>query len=209
MKTRKYKASFTLEAAVVMSSILIILCAILYAFMIMYQNVIVTYATSYGAQQGASTWANNDLKVDGLKAEEKSDLGLYYRIAEFGRGGNVPTKEDNIKECVIAKLHGGVFSAGDENVKVEFKNYVLQRQINVKVNQKIPIPFGGIVKFFRGGKDFEISTTATAVIPEPTEYIRNCDYAVETATSLIEFIDKKLGVSDGFEKFKSAIANAG
>lgn len=88
---------------------------------------------------------------------------------------------------------------------MEFKNYVFQRQIHVEVKQNIPIPFSGIVKFFNGGRGFVISAKAVAAVPEPTEYIRNCDYALETATVLINYLNEKIHISDGFEKIKSAI----
>lgn len=200
---KKYNASFTLEAAVVMSSIIMILFAVLYAFMIMYQNVIVTYAASYAAQQGAVTWVNSGLNINDGTGDYNSEL--YYRIAEFANTNKVKAKKQKIEECVKEKLKGGILSADNCEIKVDFKNYVFQRQIHVEIKQEIPIPFSGIVKYFNNGQGFAISTKAVAAVPEPTEYIRNVDYAVETATTLIKFIDKKLGISNGFEKFKSAI----
>lgn len=201
---KKYKGSFTLEAAVVMSSIIMILFAVLYAFMIMYQNAVVTYAASYAAQQGAITWVNSGLKTDDGSGDYVSEI--YYRIAEFGGGGNSSKKKENIKKCAEEKLKAGILPVKDGTVNVEFKNYVFQRQIHVEIKQNIPIPFSGIVKFFNGGEGFAISTKATAAVPEPAEYIRNCDYAVEAATSLVDYVNKKLHISDGFEKIKSAIA---
>lgn len=200
---QKYKGSFTLEAAIVMSSIIIVLFAILYAFMIMYQNVVVTYAASYGAQQGAITWVNSGLNIDNGSGNYNSEA--YYRIAEFAGGGKVSTKKTKIENCVKEKLKAGILSSKDSTINVEFKNYVFQRQVHVEIKQNIPIPFSGIVKFFNGGKGFVISTKAVAAVPEPTEYIRNCDYAIETATVLINYLNEKLHISDGFEKIKSAI----
>lgn len=197
------KGSFTLEAVVVMSSIIMILFAILYAFMIMYQNVIVTYAASYAAQQGAITWVNSGLNIDDGTGNYNSEI--YYRIAEVVGDGKVSEKKTKIENCVREKLKAGILSSDDSTVNVELKNYIFQRQIHVEVKQNIPIPFSGIVKFFNDGQGFVISTKSIAVVPEPTEYIRNCDYAIETATVLIDYLNEKLHISDGFEKIKSAI----
>lgn len=200
---KKYNGSFTLEAAIVMSSIIMVLFAVLYAFMIMYQNVIVTYAASYAANQGALTWVNSALDIDSGSGKYNSEP--YYRIAEFAKSEKYRAKISKIENCAKEKLKEGILSSKKSEVNVEMKNYVFQRQVHVTIKQTIPIPFGGIVKFFNGGKAFEINTKAVAAVPEPTEYIRNCDYAIETVTVLANWINKKFKVTDGIDKIKSAI----
>lgn len=204
---KKDKGAFTLEAAIVMSSILIILCAVLYAFMLLYQNVVVTYAASYAAQQGAAAWVNSGLNIEDGSGSYRSEP--YYRIAELVGGGHVAQKKQNIENCAREKLKSGILSVKDSVIHVEFKNYVFQRQIHVEIKQNIPIPFAQIAKFFNGGNDFSLSTKAVATVAEPAEYIRNCDYAVETATVLIAWVNEKFHISDGFSKIKSALGALG
>lgn len=203
---RKIKGSFTLEAVIVVSSIIMILFAILYSFMIMYQYVIVTYAASYAAQQGASTWVNSALDIN--TGEGKYNSEVYYRIAEFAGGSLVQEKKNKIENCVKEKLSMGILSPKNSTVKVDFKNYVFQRQVHVEVKQDIPIPFSGIVKFFNGGNTFCIETKAVAVVSEPAEYIRNCDYVTELVTGLADWVGKKLGIgkNETLNKIKSAVS---
>lgn len=60
------KGSYTVEATIVISSLLIALCAVMFAFMLMYQNVVIIYAASYGAQQGARSWVDTGISIDGI-----------------------------------------------------------------------------------------------------------------------------------------------
>lgn len=203
---KKTNGSFTLEAVIVMTTIIFILFAVLYAFMLMYQNVIVTYAASYAAQQGAVTWVNSGLDINTGEGNYNSEP--YYRIAELAGGGSSGAKKTKIKSCAENKLKMGILPVKDNTVNVEFKNYLIQRQVQVEIKQTVPIPFGGIAKFFNGGNDFTIKTKSVAIVPEPAEYIRNVDYAIETATSLTKWINEKLHISDAFSKITSKIGSS-
>ncbi len=193
---KSYKSSFTLEAVIVMSAILLILCAVLYAFMLLYQNIVTVYAANYAAQQGAVNWINSGIDMETGEGKYKEEI--YYRIAEFAETKTVKNKKAKIEDMVKEKLKSGILSPKKSDIKVEFKNYVVQRQVQVEITQELPIPFSGIIQFFGGGKPFEISTKAVAVVPEPAEYIRNIDYIGEIATSLLDWVKEKLNLgSDG------------
>lgn len=187
---RKLRGSYSIEATIVISTILIALCAAMYAFMIMYQNVVVIYAASYGAQQGARAWVNTGIKIDGTERNYNSEV--YYDITEIFGGGGVAVKKEKIEKAVEDKLKMSVFSAKDAEIKVDFDNYILYKRVTVEINQKIPIPFSGIVKFFNNNETFAITAKIEAAVTEPTDYIRNIDYAVEW----IKFAGEKMSKSD-------------
>lgn len=188
------RGSFTIEATIVISTILIALCAVMFAFMIMYQNVVIIYAASYGAQQGARAWVNTGVSIDGQTRDYSSEL--YSDVAEIFGGGKTSVKKEKIENAVKEKMKMSVFSTESATIKVDFKNYVVYRKVIVDINQKIPIPFSGIVKYFNNGEAFAIKAKMEATVTEPTDYIRNIDYSMEW----IKFAGKKLSEVLGNDK---------
>lgn len=172
----KSKGSYTIEAVIVMSSVLMAIFAVFYSFTLMYQNVVIMYAASYGAQQGAMAWENTGIDIDG-KSREYNEA-LYDRILEIGGGGHMSEKKNNIEQCVREKLKMGIFNVNKINVKVDVNNNILQRKITVEVSQDVPILLSGIVKYF-GGDTMMLHAKTSAVIDDPAEYIRNLDYVME------------------------------
>ena len=189
------KGSYTVEATIVISSLLIALCAVMFAFMLMYQNVVIIYAASYGAQQGARSWVNTGISMDGTSREYTS--GLYSDIAELTGGGDTSAKKKKIENAVKDKLKMSVFSTNTANINVNFENNILQRKVVVDIKQTIPIPFSGIAKFFNNGEAFALKAKMEATVAEPTEYIRNIDYALEWIQSAGKWLKETLGNDAG------------
>ena len=186
---KRFRGSYTIEATIVFSAMLIALCAVMFAFMIMYQHVILIYAASYGAQQGARAWVNTGISMDGTTRGYNSEL--YSGIAELWGGGLTQTKKDKIKAAVDGKLKLSIFSTKNIDVDIQYNVNILplKRDVTVDIKQEIPIPFSGIVKFFNNGNPFAIKAKMKATVVEPTEYIRNMDYAIEW----VKVLGEKLG----------------
>lgn len=188
---KKNEGSYTVEAVIVMSSILIIITAILFGFMLMYQNVVIMNAASYGAQQGAVAWVNSGIALE--TGEGYNNDGLYYRFAEFNNSNLVQIKKQKIENAVREKLKLSIFSNSNIDVKVDFKNNIIQRIIIVEVSQEIPIPFGAIAKLFNdGNKPFEIKARISSAVAEPAEYIRNIDFVKDMAKKIKDEIEDKI-----------------
>ncbi len=183
-----------MEATIVMATILFILFAIFYSFMIMYQNVVIMNAASYAASEGALQWSQ--------------DANLYRHLAELN-SGNVAGKKENVKQLALRKLSGGIFSSDYTTVSVDFKNAWGERNIIVEIRQKIVVPFSGIAKFFNDGKDFELKAKAKANIAEPTEYIRNIDYSLEWVTTISEWLGEKVKGNDAVSKVLDVLKKLG
>jgi len=180
LKTQKAeRGSYTIEAVIVMSSILFAVCAILFSFMIMYQNVVLIYAASSGAEQGAATWVNSGIKME--TGEGYNDDGLYWRLTEFGGGGSLAAqKKDKIKAYVMQKLSLSIFSNSKIDVNVDFSDNLIQRTVTVGVSQSITIPFEAVAKYFNNGDSpFVIKAEVSSAIAEPAEYIRNIDFVLD------------------------------
>ena len=182
---RKQKGSYTLEAVIVMSTIIFIIFAIISAFLLLYQNAVMYYVATQAAQEGAVMWADNAHDLEGNVTGEDNQ-GLYYNISELFGGGKIEEKKNTIKGWAEKKLKGmmpnTLVGSGGEKVEVNFDNYVVQRVVEVKITKEIDIPFKEIAQYF--DKDLDMHVAARASVSEPAEYIRNIDYGIELSKEL-------------------------
>lgn len=190
----KMKGSYTIEAVVVMSTVLIALFAVLYAFMLLYQNVVIIYAASYGAQQGARSWINTGISMDGYSYEY--DTTLYSDVAELFDGGQTDEKKKRVEDCVREKLKKSVINSKSAEIKVDFDKNIFKRKVTVEINQKVPIPFSGIAKYFNKGKPVSLNAKMEAIVPAPEDFIRNIDYAYAWVTAFKDWIEDKADESN-------------
>ena len=190
MKTQK--AAYTLEAVIVMSTIIFIIFAILSAFLLIYQNAVMFYVATQAAQEGAVMWTDSAHDLDGRVSGTDSQ-GLYYRIGELA-GGN-SQKEERIRswaeERLAAMTPDTLVGSGAASVEAKFHNYVVRRVVEVRITKEVDIPFREIAQYF--GADLDMTVTARASTAEPAEFIRNVDYAIELTTELWGMVKGKLG----------------
>ena len=177
---KKVKGAFTLEATIVISSILIILCAVFYAFMLLYQNAVISYSASYAASEGAKSWVEN------------REGDRYWRLKEFGTITS-GSKINEVKAIAENCLKKGVIAGAGNNVNVVFENSFGMRKITVEISQDLNVPFAGIAKYFNDGETLKLKAKASANVAEPTEYIRNIDYGVEWVSTISSWIGEKIG----------------
>lgn len=202
------KGSTTIEAALIVSALLIILMALIFSFTLMYQKVYLRSCAAEIAEEAAQLWVE--------------DNSLYYRIYEdsylFGdkefyltgtgnlsledtdpQGGNFyERKFARINGLIIENLKKTLRNPEKTSITINYHNNLLSRSITITLKQEMAIPFGGLRRFFGGQENFTISESSKAVVTDPTEYIRNIDLALEYATrvkSKIKLGDiiKKLG----------------
>lgn len=184
---KKHKAAFTLEAAIVMPTILIAIFAVLFAFQLIYQHVVIEYAASFGAGRGALYWGYKMDSVDFIKGTAGEKEGLYYSTAEILglKGADIAKKKEKIKsetQEVIKKL---TIIGGNADVKVDYNKSLLGQNVVVEVNQEINVPFKMLLTYFNGG-DMKLTARSTASLYNPDEYIRNIDYAYELSKTIID-----------------------
>lgn len=193
------KASATIEAAIVMSTLLFIIFAIISAFLLLYQNAVMEYVATQAAQQGAVYWTDTSVQMDGSRSGKDSN-GLYYRIGEMA-GGNAG-KCDHIKRWAEDKMKSmiprSIVGSGAEQVSVTFKSGLMQRYIIVEIKKEVNIPFAGIMQYF--SDDLDMKAKVQASISEPAEYIRTLDFASQTLSEAWKAISGKLGTVTSFFK---------
>lgn len=187
---RREKGSFTVEATIVMTTILFILFAIVSSFLLLYQNAVLYYVASQAAQQGAVMWTDTSLDLDGV-AHGANSQGVYYRIGELFSANQ--EKTEKIQQWAQAQLRkrmpGTLVGSGAERVNVTFQNTFFQRFVTVEITKEIDIPFAQIAQYFSDDLDLHISVTAA--VSEPAEYIRNIDYGIALSQEVWALVSDK------------------
>lgn len=188
------KGSYTIEAAIVMGTIIMIVFAIIAAFLLLYQNVVITYIAQQAAQQGAAMWSDMSIQMDGRR-EGVDDQGRYYRLDELSdTGDRTEEKKNKIKSWAEQKLKEmipqSMVGNGAEQVTVEFENTFFQRFVTVEIKKDVDIPIAGIAQYF--GNDLDISVRVRAAVSEPAEYIRTLDLGVLLAQDVWDLIKDKI-----------------
>ena len=197
----KEKASTTLEAAIVMSTILIMLCAIFFAFQILYQHIVLEYAVSYGASRGTLMWEYED--YDFLEGTVEGKRSIYDSINVVLFNGSTKDRTDKI-EAETRKIISDLTIVNAKNLEVEavYKNTLAGSQITVTASQDLDIPFDAILTYLSDG-DMKLKATSVSSIFDPDEYIRNIDYGVEIAKTIGEKIGPKMDKIKS--RFKSGV----
>ncbi len=194
------KASTTIEAAIVMSTLLFIIFAIISAFLLLYQNAVMEYVATQAAQQGAVYWTDTSVQMDGSRSGKDDSNGLYYRIGEMAGGNSAKCAyikkwaEDKMKSMIPRSIVG----SGAEQVNVTFKSGLMQRYVIVEIKKEVNIPFASIMQYFND--DLNMRVKVQASVSEPAEYIRTLDFAYVTLSDAWKSISSKLGKITSFFK---------
>lgn len=205
---KKQRASFTVEATIVMSTIIFAMFAILSAFLLVYQNAVMYYVASRAAQEGAVMWSDPSHTLDGSEYKGEKQ-GYYYRLGELFAGetsvsvrsgdkkksaSGVQGKEYEIAFWALKQLSklspGTIVGNGRETVTVTLHNYIFLKEVEVSIVKEVNIPFREIAKYFPSNLDMKV--TVQASVYGPTEYIRNVDYSIELAHELWGKVKDKL-----------------
>lgn len=209
------KGSFTVEAAIIMSTILMVLFAVMFAFMLLYQNIVLLYSANYAATQGSLIWVSNSTDIETGQAtyEKKGIREYYYRIfdrsEQLTRTINVSEeqkeyqKPDSRKDIKLHMIMDAVEKGVRKNayfeepieVLVELDSNLFSKTITVELTQKVNIPFLGLVKYLGGNEEFALKARSSSNVSEPAEYIRNIDLGVEYLHKLSEYVGEKFNIS--------------
>ena len=204
----------TIETTIIISTIIFIIIALMFSFMLMYQKALLAKTATEVAQQGAEIWVDSSKQIEnGDFGIDKGKDSIYYRIfddslftgkkysitinslAEFkALISQSPDKETiqeqkflKMKKLILSELGRGILKPSKTKVDIEFSN-IIQRKIEVNLTQNIKIPIGFLTKFFGNKASIDLSFKGVAIVAEPSENIRNIDLGMEY-----------------FEKFKKGI----
>lgn len=190
MFKRKEKASTTLEAIIVMPTILIIIFAVFFAFQLMYQHVVLEYAASYGATRGAMMWDYKSNELDFTNGTVGGKVGIYNNIEQMLNNSGIEERKKMIKEQTEKIVESLTVFGGDVKVEPVYEGKLIGRTISVSITQDVNIPFEALLAYFDGG-DMKLKAQSTAALYDPDEYIRNIDYIYELAATIADEVADK------------------
>jgi len=192
------RGSVTIEAALVVSALLSALAVLIFSFMIMYQQVLLSRTASLAAQEAAQLWVQDNslyyrLFADDVLAGDQEIIYSGFATAENGGAlaglSFYQRKFAQIKKLAAAPLQKTISKPQATTIKINYDNSLLTRRIHVTINQELAIPLGSLQSFFADKDTLTLTGVGRAVIAEPVGYIRNIDLALEYGTKFKEAVD--------------------
>jgi hypothetical protein len=204
---RRNKGSSTIETALIISAILLILASMVYSSLILYQKLLLSKTAQYIAQQGAMVWTDNAKNIYNGSMKEKTggmSMGeLYYQLLDdsmlSGRKiiENIDISSDTLtsqgvdnnslqdrklikmKDAIRLELSKGLLKPSLTKLEIDYSNILIKRKIDISIKQEIKLPFGPLKKALSGKDTITLIGTGAASIEEPEEFIRNSDLLIE------------------------------
>lgn len=228
----KYKhdrGSYTIEASMIFSLIVLTVILLLFAFSYMQQKADLQSLASFAAQQGAELWQDSRKSMEnGSVNTTRSPDSLGYRVFDnlllsgrtfegyiekvkgvqgkpkfvlkMDKDSSLPgQKAAMIGEAICKKMKSEVFRPSYTKVRITYSNNFFRGKLIVEITQEVKVPLGGIKQFFDGKDTLTLYARSEAAVTEPAEYIRNIDLAIELAKKF----ERELDLEDILDKIKS------
>ncbi len=214
------KGSITVEASIVVTTIIIIIFAIIYGCIVVFHYALLNSTVTKAAQFGALAWVDSraDIESGKINFETEKDP-LYARIFHDGNmsysevieeftADHETTKTDNIsqkkinsiRQLVLDSISKGILKPTSTKLEINFTNSFVNRKLEVQITQDIQIPLGFLKKLFSGSDTVSMTAKGVAIVSEPAEYIRNIDLAVEYLNRIDENINLGAKINELKEK---------
>lgn len=156
---------------------------------------IANYTTKLITEPGYENYGeidNNDIDFKSVNIfsdeRDKFSAGIYRRINYSG------VSKDNMKNRLENMVNSSkLLKIDNTDCSVKFKRTILNTTIIVTVKDSIEMP--GFLRYIGLDNKWERSVTATAVVTDPAEFIRNFDMAQDAITYVLD----KLGLGDKIE----------
>lgn len=199
------KGNMTVEAALIFPVIFLIIVALIYITIFLYEQAYVKSLADRAAERGAAVWKNREMNMDiGLvKLEDFRDNDPYWRLYDY----NKAAKEKNIEAYINSLLMDySILKNRDPSGKItgisvnaEVKNYIIYKKLSVNVIKSFNLPVGNALSMFGIDRTFTISAKSEALIYEPAEFIRTTDFIIDMG----EKVDDATG--NNFEKIRNKV----
>lgn len=176
------RGSMTIELAIIFPLVIMVMLVMIYIVLLYYQytaihalsnQAIMNSGLSLGKlKNGKNTEALID---EGKFNSSEINSPLYWRIALWD---NQQSQKEAIEGYMLNKLGKyQILSPKEVKIEVEIKNYLLYQKIIlvVKARYEPPVPF--ISTILADSEGFHIRTRSETIVKDPTEVIRNIDFA--------------------------------
>lgn len=210
-KTKGEKGSMTLETSIVFCAVFFCIVAVIYICLLIYHQTCNEALAERTSRKVASTWNNlyEDMFIKKKTTQELSKNQLYEEFVDE------EIDKKRLKAVkYIAFYHDPfkVLKSYNSGIEMRIQNSIVNRKIEICINEQYKLPVGQIFNIVGLNNIFGFSAKSESVINEPTEFINNTDFLVETCNEIdrkylngktnetLEEIGKKF--NDIFEKAK-------
>ena len=179
------KGSFTVEAALVLPIVFLTFFAIIIVSIVHYQNVVTSAAVMQSATEIASAWeylgdGASVLTNNSTPSGQLSDNDPYRFIFDSKNAA----RSSNARDYVYGLATGIPINDYSDTldigaISVNKTGNILFSYIEVSVKKSYTNPFGNLLSSLGVGAQFDSTRTASAILTNPTEFIRNIDFLVE------------------------------
>jgi hypothetical protein len=179
------EGSFTVEATLVFSTVLIAIMVLIYICMMLYRQSYVQTIADRAAGRGAEVWSSpyKDMFMAQITTDKMEDPNLYWRIIDNDKD----VKKSKIEKYIEYMLKSDVVFGQAKDLKINAdicSDYIIYKKLRVTVSAKYKTPAGSLLKMVGLGEYVTVTAKSEAVIDEPSEFIRNTDFVVDTAVEV-------------------------
>lgn len=179
MQISSRDGSMVVEASLVFPIVFLVIIAVIYFCMIIYQKAYIQSLADMAVERGAAVWNNptKDISIGSVTKSNINSGGLYWRLFDLSR----QDKEERVREYIKERLERySVFGfTVPPEVNVKINDHIAYKVLEVSIDAKYKIPVGGVLKMFGLSEVYNVSARTSAVINEPAEFIRNTDFALD------------------------------
>lgn len=174
------RGSSTVEASILFSVVFLMITALVYAFIIIYQVALLQSTANQTASIGAYVYVNPSCS--------SSQRNLYWRIYDIDR----EEKEIFLSDIADQELKKSIFySRGNVQIHVSYR--LLMQQITVRVEEEFPLPVGSLLELFGIRSTYTLKAEAISPLDDNAEFVRNMDTVTDIRNCLLNSDNKWIG----------------
>ncbi len=178
------KGSFTIEASIIFSIVFLLIAAIVYLFIIMYQYAFLQSVADQAANLGASHYVNQ-YDTDNTS---KSNFNLYWRIVDADK----EYKKNKLNGYISKKLERSILDS-TKIVDNDVNYKLLLKQLDISVNEQYPLPIGNLFSMFGISPKLILKAEASSPLDDNAEFVRNLDIIIDIKKCILNSDNKWIG----------------
>ncbi len=189
------KGSFTVEASIVFSVVFLLVAALVYIFIIMYQYAFLQSTANKASNFGGYYYSEK--YVTDYNSKLTSDL--YWRILDT----KAQLKKDELNKYISNSLEKSLVDLviySDNSLSHKF----LLNQLNIRIETQYPLPIGNMFEKIGLPSTLKMRAEANSNIYDNAEFVRNLDIVTDIKKCISNSDNKWIGkdskVNDVLEK---------
>lgn len=205
---RKYKGSMTIEASLVMPLVFVVIAALIYIGIILYQKVYLQSLADFLAERTAATWSSSNKDIlTGQRTADQSKDSLYTALYDYEKGTKMEKLQDFCDKYM--DKYSILKSASTNKIKPEVTNYIFYKKVTVDINASYKVPGGGIFRIVgMNSGAIPINIKSESIVNDQVEFIRNTDFIIDTANKLAETNGTANSILTGYDKLLEKLNKA-